>query len=135
MPCCPRPRKRCRKRRRRRSCCKGGRLARSAFIIFLRCFRMKHCKWTPRKVAVEGARCWCKMDKRQKMRYFKMAKKKSGCLGPIEVPPTCCRKRRRRCPPRRKPCPCPRKRRQRCPRKPRCPRRRRRRPCPCPGEA
>lgn len=146
MGCCP-PRRRksrcpsrCRRRRRSSSCCRKGKITTNPFLNFLRCFRQRHCGWPASKVAIEGARAWCKLTKKQRRRFYQLARKKRGCTrGPLIIPTPCCKRPRRRSCPRRRRRSCPRRRRRRpsCPRRRKrsCPRRRRRNPCnSCPRE-
>ncbi|VEN44194.1 unnamed protein product [Callosobruchus maculatus] len=76
--CRPRCRRKCSSRRRRRSCarrrrrrsCARRRRRRNSFLNYLRRFRKKHCNWKVTRVAVEGAKCWCKMSRREKQKYY-----------------------------------------------------------------
>lgn len=129
MTCCARKRRRsrCAKKPKRSSCCKKGKLTNNPFLNFLRFFRIRHCGWPARKIAVEGAKVWCKMSKCQRKEFYKMARKKSKCKGgPLVVKKPCCK------PPRRKRSRCARKRKRSCSRRRRkrsCSRRRRKRSC------
>lgn len=123
----------CGKKRRRRKpkgCCRKGRITVNPFLNFLRCFRLRHCGWPACKVAIEGARVWCRMTKCQKKRFFQLARKKGRKRGPLIIPTSCCqsrslapskRKRGGTCRPRRSCRPKPK----------RCPKRKRKRSCPC----
>ncbi|VEN38894.1 unnamed protein product [Callosobruchus maculatus] len=53
--------------------CKEGRKTINPFLNFLRVFRKQHCDWPVKKVAIEGAKCWCKMSPEQKRKYYKQA--------------------------------------------------------------
>ncbi|XP_044763007.1 protamine-like [Coccinella septempunctata] len=54
--------------------CKPGKVTRNAFFNFLREFRVKHCDWPVTKIAVEGAKCWCKMSPCDRKKYLDMAR-------------------------------------------------------------
>lgn len=115
-----RRRSRCRsRRRRRRSSCKMGKITRNPFFNFLRCFRSRHCGWSAKKVAIQGAKAWCKMSKSQRRVFYKLAKKRSKCkTGRLVIRTPCCKRRRRRrrrssCKPKRRRRSCRRKRRRR----------------------
>ncbi|VEN59050.1 unnamed protein product [Callosobruchus maculatus] len=77
---CARRRRRssCRRRRKRRSLCQSkwhsqDPITRNSFLNYLRRFRKKHCNWKVTRVAVEGAKCWCKMSRREKQKYYAQA--------------------------------------------------------------
>lgn len=119
------------KRRRRRSSCKMGKITRNPFFNFLRCFRSRHCGWSAKKVAIQGAKAWCKMSKSQRRVFYKLAKKRSKCKsGPLIIRPPCCKQKPRKrkhksCKPkRRKRSSCPRKKKKRS-----CSKKRKRRSC------
>lgn len=112
--------RRCRsKRRRQRSKCKMGKISRNPFFNFLRCFRVRHCGWPAKKIAIQGAKAWCKMNKCQRKVFYKMARKRSKCKsGPLIIPKPCCkrqakRRRRRSCRPKRRKRSCSKRRRRR----------------------
>nr|CAH7735588.1 unnamed protein product [Callosobruchus chinensis] len=46
-------------------CHRKGPITRNAFLNYLRRFKKKHCNWHVSKIAVEGAKCWCKMSSRE----------------------------------------------------------------------
>ncbi|CAH1986853.1 unnamed protein product [Acanthoscelides obtectus] len=74
-----RRRSRSRRRSSRKSCHRQGPITRNPFLNYLRRFRKKHCKWRVTRVAVEGAKCWCKMSRRDKQKYYAEAcKSKRG---------------------------------------------------------
>nr|CAI5835926.1 unnamed protein product [Callosobruchus analis] len=60
----------CHKKKR---CHKEGRKTSNPFLNFLRIFRKQHCGWSVKKVAIEGAKCWCKMTPEQKRKYYRQA--------------------------------------------------------------
>ncbi|CAH1376217.1 hypothetical protein MTP99_017586 [Tenebrio molitor] len=65
-----------RHRRRRgkgRKSCRPGKVTRNPFFNYLRWFRKKHCGWNMIKVAVEGAKCWCKMSDQNRRKFYKEA--------------------------------------------------------------
>ncbi|XP_044253793.1 protamine-like [Tribolium madens] len=128
--CC---RTRRRRRPRRRGCrksCRPGKLTRNPFFNYLRWFRKKHCGWSAVKVAVEGAKCWCRMSDQQRRKFYQEAcrapKSKRRSCSTRRKGRSCSRRRRKRsCSRRRKRRSCSRRRRKRS-----CSRRRRRRSCP-----
>nr|CAH7765501.1 unnamed protein product [Callosobruchus chinensis] len=68
---CKRHRRGSRRRSSRRSkCYRKGPIIRNAFLNYLRRFRKKHCNWHVTKIAVEGAKCWCKTSSREKEKYY-----------------------------------------------------------------
>lgn len=101
-----------RSKRRKRSCCRPGKLTRNPFLNFLREFRKAHCDWCPTKIAVEGAKCWCRLTECQKQKYRQQA-----CSAPRtkrcrkKKRRRSCKKKRRRCPKKRRKSKC---RRRRC---------------------
>lgn len=87
----------CGRKKRRRckprpACCRKGRVSNNPFLNFLRCFRIRHCNWSATKIAIEGARAWCRMSKCQRRKFYEQARKKSCAKGPLVVPPPCCKK-------------------------------------------
>ncbi|XP_050311149.1 protamine [Anthonomus grandis grandis] len=100
-----RRRSRCGRSRRRKSC-RGGRKTNNPFLNYLRVFRKKHCGWPQCRIAIEGAKCWCKMSGRDRKKYYNQAcsmLKKRGR-----------RRRRRSCRRRRRSCRRRRRRRRSC---------------------
>nr|XP_008197382.1 PREDICTED: protamine [Tribolium castaneum] len=84
--CCrARRRRRPRKRRGSRRSCRPGKVTRNPFFNYLRWFRKKHCGWSAVKVAVEGAKCWCRMSDQQRSKFYREAckapkfKKRRSC--------------------------------------------------------
>nr|CAH7765500.1 unnamed protein product [Callosobruchus chinensis] len=65
-----RRRKGCASHRHRKSSCASRYRRRNAFLNYLRRFRKKHCNWHVTKIAVEGAKCWCKTSSREKEKYY-----------------------------------------------------------------
>nr|CAH7730419.1 unnamed protein product [Callosobruchus chinensis] len=59
--------------KKRKRCHKGGRKTTNPFLNYLRVFRKHHCDWPVTKVAIEGAKCWCKMTAEQKKKYYRQA--------------------------------------------------------------
>lgn len=82
---------RTKKRSKCQSSCRKGKLTRNPFFNFLRCFRIRHCGWPAKKIAIEGAKTWCKLTKAQRKIFYKEARKKSCARGPLIVPPPCCK--------------------------------------------
>ncbi|XP_017776108.1 PREDICTED: protamine-like [Nicrophorus vespilloides] len=104
-------------------------LSQNAFFNFLRVFRKKHSGWTSTKIAIEGARKWCSLPKKDKDRFKGIPRK-----APIsKMRENCGKKMKRSCGrKRRKKSSCGRKRKSRssCGRKKR--RRRKKSSCGCP---
>lgn len=92
-----RSRSSCSRRRKRSSCsrkssCRPGKITPNPFFNFLRVFRQKHCSWPVTKIAVEGARIWCRMSKCEKKKYRELA-----CSAPrYKYKKRCKAKRKRR---------------------------------------
>lgn len=53
--------------------CRPGKITRNPFLNFLREFRAKHCDWGVIKVAIEGGKCWCKLNDHDRDRFYKEA--------------------------------------------------------------
>ncbi|KAL3271674.1 hypothetical protein HHI36_022148 [Cryptolaemus montrouzieri] len=74
---CAAKKKTCSKPKKKKSSCgkscKSGKVTRNAFFNFLREFRVKHCDWPVTKIAIEGAKCWCKMSPCDKKKYIDQA--------------------------------------------------------------
>ncbi|VEN57522.1 unnamed protein product [Callosobruchus maculatus] len=51
-------------------CHRLGPLTRNPFVNYLRWFRKKHCNWKVTRFVIEGAKCWCKMSRGEKLKYF-----------------------------------------------------------------
>lgn len=43
------------------------------FLNFMRVFRRKRCGWAASRIAIEGAKLWCRMSRRDKMRFYREA--------------------------------------------------------------
>ncbi|ENN71260.1 protamine-like [Dendroctonus ponderosae] len=69
--CGKRSRRRSRRRRGRK--CRPGVKTKNPFLNYLRVFRKKHCRWPQSKIAVEGAKCWCKMNDQERHKFYKQA--------------------------------------------------------------
>lgn len=80
-----RGKRRGRSRRKKRKCGRPGPKTNNPFLNFMRVFRRKKCGWPACKIAIEGAKCWCRMNKKDKMRFYReacsMRKKKRGRRG------------------------------------------------------
>lgn len=77
-----RRRSRRRRSRSRGKCGRPGPKTKNPFLNFMRVFRRKKCGWPARKIAIQGAKRWCKMGDKQKIRFYREAcvlrKKKRG---------------------------------------------------------
>ncbi|KAF7265853.1 uncharacterized protein LOC143193946 [Rhynchophorus ferrugineus] len=62
-----------RSRRSRKRCARPGPKTKNPFLNYLRVFRKKHCKWPQYKIAIEGAKCWCKMSNKDRQQFYKQA--------------------------------------------------------------
>ncbi|CAG9863221.1 unnamed protein product [Phyllotreta striolata] len=68
------PKKSHRKRvKSKKKCMRPGPSTRNPFLNFLRVFRKQHCDWSITKIAIEGAKCWCKLSKEDKQKFIKEA--------------------------------------------------------------
>ncbi|XP_057659876.1 protamine-like [Diorhabda carinulata] len=54
-------------------CIRPGPKTRNPFLNFLRDVRKRHCEWSITKIAIEGAKCWCRMPKHEKQKYYNEA--------------------------------------------------------------
>lgn len=132
MACRSRSRRRSHKRRKKtcKRTCRGGKVTRNPFFNFLREFRKKHCGWNAVKVAVAGAKVWCRLDECKKQKFRKLAcgapkmKRRNRCgkrggrrRGRSRSRRRSCRRRRRRHRSRRSSCGRKRRRRSRSRRK------------------
>ncbi|XP_017784726.1 PREDICTED: protamine-like [Nicrophorus vespilloides] len=72
----------------KKKCHRSGKVTRNPFLNFLRQFRRQHCGWSVVKIAVEGARVWCKMGKHEKEKY----RREASC-----APKTKYKRRKSRC--------------------------------------
>lgn len=80
----------CRRIRRHGKCGRPGPKTTNPFLNFMRVYRRKKCGWPAAKIAVRGAIRWCKMSKRQKLRFYREA-----CM--LRKKKLRRRRRRRRC--------------------------------------
>ncbi|XP_060521291.1 protamine-like [Cylas formicarius] len=74
-------RSRRRRGRSRRRCARPGPKTTNPFLNFLRVFRRRHCGWPQIKIAIEGAKTWCQMNKQQRHKFYReacSARKKKG---------------------------------------------------------
>lgn len=95
--CCPK-KPRCKRRRRKlkKKCCKPRAIAKKAYMCFLHTFKLKHCNWPSLKISFEGAKRWCQMTARQKLKYFERAKRMMGCTAKIRIPGCKCNRKKKR---------------------------------------
>ncbi|CAG9767965.1 unnamed protein product [Ceutorhynchus assimilis] len=65
----------CKIRRKRK--CNPGKLTNNPFLNYLRVFRRKHCKWNQARIAIQGAKCWCRLNEKQRRKFYKQARRRS----------------------------------------------------------
>lgn len=70
---CGSKRRSSRRSRKRKRKCRPGPKTKNPFLNYLRVFRSKYCGWPQTKIAIEGAKCWCKMSDQQRAKFYKQA--------------------------------------------------------------
>ncbi|TMW45775.1 hypothetical protein DOY81_009145 [Sarcophaga bullata] len=88
-PRCRPKRRRCRPKRRscRPRCMRAGPVTSNAYLNFLRIYRRKCCGMSPQETVKRGAKVWCALPCRQRMKYERLARR-AACGS---------KRRRRRC--------------------------------------